>query len=85
MTRASAAGAAMDGAPFMLVVAGEMFERPGKLSDRLPSPYKNEQQARSSMLVLPGYWGRLNVLMRRAWLCCHSVIPNLPLPAGSLN
>jgi ubiquinol-cytochrome c reductase cytochrome c1 subunit len=26
---------------------GEMFERPGKLSDRLPSPYKNEEQARS--------------------------------------
>jgi len=27
--------------------AGEMFERPGKLSDRLPAPYKNEEQARS--------------------------------------
>jgi ubiquinol-cytochrome c reductase cytochrome c1 subunit len=26
---------------------GEMFERPGKLSDPLPSPYKNEQEARS--------------------------------------
>jgi len=26
---------------------GEMFDRAGKLSDRLPSPYKNEEQARS--------------------------------------
>lgn len=26
---------------------GEMFERPGKLSDHLPAPYKNEEQARS--------------------------------------
>lgn len=25
---------------------GEMFERPGKLSDKLPSPYKNEEQGR---------------------------------------
>jgi ubiquinol-cytochrome c reductase cytochrome c1 subunit len=25
---------------------GEMFERPGKLSDKIPSPYKNEAQAR---------------------------------------
>ena len=25
---------------------GEMFERPGKLSDRLPSPYANEEGAR---------------------------------------
>ena len=28
--------------------AGEMFERPGKLSDRIPGPYKNEAQARSA-------------------------------------
>jgi ubiquinol-cytochrome c reductase cytochrome c1 subunit len=27
---------------------GEMFERPGKLSDKLPGPYKNEEQARSA-------------------------------------
>lgn len=27
---------------------GEMFERPGKLSDRLPGPYKNEEQARAA-------------------------------------
>ena len=27
--------------------AGEMFDRPGKLSDALPSPYKNDEQARS--------------------------------------
>jgi len=27
---------------------GEMFERPGKLSDHLPGPYKNEEQARSA-------------------------------------
>lgn len=27
---------------------GEMFERPGKLSDRIPGPYQNEQQARAS-------------------------------------
>jgi ubiquinol-cytochrome c reductase cytochrome c1 subunit len=27
--------------------AGEMFERPGKLSDRFPAPYKNEEQARA--------------------------------------
>jgi ubiquinol-cytochrome c reductase cytochrome c1 subunit len=26
---------------------GKMFERPAKLSDRMPSPYKNEQEARS--------------------------------------
>ena len=26
---------------------GEMFERPGKLSDRFPAPYKNEAQARA--------------------------------------
>jgi ubiquinol-cytochrome c reductase cytochrome c1 subunit len=26
---------------------GEMFERPGKLSDAFPSPYENEEQARS--------------------------------------
>lgn len=26
---------------------GKMFERPAKLSDRLPPPYKNEQEARS--------------------------------------
>jgi len=26
---------------------GEMFERPGKLSDGFPAPYENEQQARS--------------------------------------
>lgn len=26
---------------------GDMFDRPGKLSDRLPSPYKNEEHARS--------------------------------------
>lgn len=25
---------------------GEMFERPGKLADRLPSPYQNEEQGR---------------------------------------
>lgn len=28
--------------------AGEMFERPGKLSDSFPSPYKNEEQARAA-------------------------------------
>ena len=27
---------------------GEMFERPGKLSDPLPGPYKNEEQARAA-------------------------------------
>jgi ubiquinol-cytochrome c reductase cytochrome c1 subunit len=27
---------------------GEMFERPGKLSDKFPGPYKNEEQARAS-------------------------------------
>jgi ubiquinol-cytochrome c reductase cytochrome c1 subunit len=27
---------------------GEMFERPGKLSDRIPGPYQNEEQARSA-------------------------------------
>ncbi|KAK3749515.1 hypothetical protein RRG08_043421 [Elysia crispata] len=27
---------------------GEMFERPGKLSDHFPSPYKNEEQARAA-------------------------------------
>lgn len=27
---------------------GEMFERPGKLSDRFPGPYQNEEQARAS-------------------------------------
>ena len=27
---------------------GEMFERPGKLSDRYPGPYKNEEQARAA-------------------------------------
>ena len=27
---------------------GEMFERPGKLSDQIPGPYKNEAQARSA-------------------------------------
>jgi ubiquinol-cytochrome c reductase cytochrome c1 subunit len=26
---------------------GKMFQRPGKLSDRMPSPFKNEQEARS--------------------------------------
>jgi cytochrome c1 len=26
---------------------GKMFERPGKLSDRMPSPYKNDNEARS--------------------------------------
>jgi len=26
---------------------GEMFERPGKLSDHFPAPYKNEEQART--------------------------------------
>ena len=25
---------------------GEMFERPGKLSDKLPGPYANEEQAK---------------------------------------
>ena len=28
--------------------AGEMFDRPGKLSDRLPSPYKNEEEGRAA-------------------------------------
>jgi ubiquinol-cytochrome c reductase cytochrome c1 subunit len=28
--------------------AGEMFERPGQLSDRLPSPFANEQAARAA-------------------------------------
>ena len=28
--------------------AGDMFERPGKLSDHFPSPYKNEEQARAA-------------------------------------
>lgn len=27
---------------------GEMFERPGKLSDKLPGPYRNEEEARSA-------------------------------------
>lgn len=27
---------------------GEMFVRPGKLSDKIPGPYKNEEQARSA-------------------------------------
>ena len=27
---------------------GEMFLRPGKLSDHMPAPYKNEQQARKA-------------------------------------
>jgi len=27
---------------------GEMFERPGKLSDQIPGPYKNEEHARSA-------------------------------------
>lgn len=25
---------------------GEMFERPGKLSDKFPNPYANEEQAK---------------------------------------
>lgn len=25
---------------------GEMFERPGKLFDRLPNPYRNDEEAR---------------------------------------
>lgn len=25
---------------------GEMFERPGKLFDKLPSPYRNDEEAR---------------------------------------
>lgn len=29
--------------------AGEMFERPGRLSDRWPSPFANEQAARAAM------------------------------------
>mmetsp|Transcript_101529 Transcript_101529/g.286348 ORF Transcript_101529/g.286348 Transcript_101529/m.286348 type:complete len:277 (+) Transcript_101529:61-891(+) len=28
--------------------AGEMFERPGKLSDQIPGPYKNEEEGRSA-------------------------------------
>mgnify|MGYP000728269271 CR=1 FL=1 len=28
--------------------AGEMFERPGKLSDKFPGPYQNEEQARAA-------------------------------------
>ena len=28
--------------------AGEMFERPAKLSDRIPGPYKNEEEARAA-------------------------------------
>lgn len=28
--------------------AGEMFERPGKLSDTIPGPYKNEEQGRAA-------------------------------------
>ena len=28
--------------------SGEMFERPGKLSDRLPSPYRNEEEGRAA-------------------------------------
>lgn len=28
--------------------SGEMFERPGKLSDKIPGPYKNEEQGRSA-------------------------------------
>jgi len=27
---------------------GEMFDRPGKLSDKIPGPYQNEQQARAA-------------------------------------
>jgi len=27
---------------------GEMFQRPGKLSDRMPGPYKNEEEARAA-------------------------------------
>lgn len=27
---------------------GEMFERPGKLSDKIPGPYQNDEQARSA-------------------------------------
>lgn len=27
---------------------GEMFERPGKLSDKIPGPYKNEEQGRAA-------------------------------------
>jgi len=27
---------------------GEMFERPGKLSDKIPGPYKNDEQARAA-------------------------------------
>lgn len=27
---------------------GEMFERPGKLSDKIPGPYKNEEEARGA-------------------------------------
>lgn len=27
---------------------GEMFERPGKLSDKIPGPYKNEEEARAA-------------------------------------
>jgi ubiquinol-cytochrome c reductase cytochrome c1 subunit len=28
--------------------AGEMFERPGKLSDQIPGPYKNEEEGRAA-------------------------------------
>jgi len=28
--------------------SGEMFERPGKLSDRLPNPYRNEEEGRAA-------------------------------------
>ena len=34
--------------PFSPNDIGEMFERPGKLSDRIPGPYKNEEQARAA-------------------------------------
>nr|GEW77005.1 cytochrome c1-2, heme protein, mitochondrial [Tanacetum cinerariifolium] len=32
---------------------GEMFTRPGKLSDRFPQPYPNEQAARNQGILSP--------------------------------
>ena len=56
--------------------AGDMFMRPGKLSDHFPAPYKNEQQARAanngalppdlSYIVLARHGGEVRVCFYHA-------------------
>ena len=68
---------------------GEMFQRPGKLSDYMPSPYPNEEAARASnggalppdlsLIVKARHGGPVRVELLCAYFCILTITIGLHL------